>query len=211
MRTVGAILLVVAAIALPSIGSAQKILKWKDENGVTRYGDTIPPQYANRDRDLLNNDGVRVGSVEGEVTDEEADERKAAESAAEADKSARDEIARHDKMLLATYTSVADIEHLRDQRLEQSESQIKLTELNLSHLRQRIVGLQNDADHFKPYTARPDALEIPVALALDLSQTTRSISNYEQDLASKRASHAALNKTFADDIARFIELTGGQR
>ena len=211
MRTVVAILLVVAAIALPSIGSAQKILKWKDENGVTRYGDTIPPQYANRDRELLNNDGVRVGSVEGEVTDEEADERKAAESAAEADKSARDEIARHDKMLLATYTSVADIEHLRDQRLEQSESQIKLTELNLNHLRQRIVGLQNDADHFKPYTTRPDAPEIPVALALDLSNTTRSISNYEQDLTRKRADQAAVKKSFADDIARFIELTGGQR
>ena len=211
MRTVVAILLVVAAIALPSIGSAQKILKWKDENGVTRYGDTIPPEYANRDRELLNNEGVPLGSEEGEVTEEEANEREARDRVAEENKSAKDAIARHDRMLLQTYTSVADIEHLRDQRLEQSESQIKLTELNLNHLRQRIVGLQNDADHFKPYTTRPDAPEIPVALALDLSQTTRSISNYEQDLASKRASHAALNKTFADDIARFIELTGGQR
>ena len=33
MRTVGAILLVVAASALPSIGSAQKVYKWTDANG----------------------------------------------------------------------------------------------------------------------------------------------------------------------------------
>ena len=44
MRSVGAVLLVIAAIALPSLGSAQqKLYKWTDENGVVHYSDSIPP------------------------------------------------------------------------------------------------------------------------------------------------------------------------
>ena len=44
MGRAGAILIVVAAIALPSVGSAQqKLYKWTDENGRVHYSETIPP------------------------------------------------------------------------------------------------------------------------------------------------------------------------
>ena len=50
MGRVGAILLVVAVIALPSIGCAQqKLYKWTDENGVVHYSDSIPPEYGSRE------------------------------------------------------------------------------------------------------------------------------------------------------------------
>ena len=78
MLRLGATLLVVAAIALPSIGSAQsrrddgpRLYKWTDRNGVVHYGDKVPPEYANLDRNVLNGQGVRVGFEEGEVTHEE--------------------------------------------------------------------------------------------------------------------------------------------
>jgi len=208
LRSVGAILLVVAAIALPSIGSAQKTYKWKDENGVVQYGDKVPPQYADRDRELLNDQGVHVGSEEGEVTPDEAAAAKAREEATEADRKAKEESAQHDRMLLKTYSTVADIERLRDERLELHESEIKLTEVNLNNLRKRLVDLRIEASNFKPYSTRPDAPEIPEVLAGDISQTTSSISKYEQSLARKRADQAALKKQFDDDIARFRELKG---
>ena len=209
MRTVCAILLVVAAIALPSIGSAQKTYKWTDENGVVQYGDKVPPEYADRDRVLLNDQGVRVGSEEGEITPEEAAAKKAREDAAEADRKAREDIARHDRMLLETYISVADIEDLRNRRLELVESQIKLTEVYLNNLRKRLVDLQADASNFKPYSTKEGAPQIPENLALDISRTTASIALYEQNLARTRANQAALKESFNDDIARFRELKGG--
>ena len=128
MRTAGVILLVVAAIALPSIGSAQrsqtqpKLRKWTDANGQVHYSDTVPPEYANRDRELLNDQGVRVGSEEGEITEAERQAAAQREAAAEADRKAKEEIARRDRMLLETYISVADIEDLRNRRLELLES-----------------------------------------------------------------------------------------
>lgn len=214
MRTVGAILLVVAAIALPSIGSAQqqhqrKLYKWTDANGHVYYSETVPPEYADRDRDVLNDQGVHVGSEEGEITQAERavlDER---EAQAEADRKAKEEIARRDRMLLETYISVADIEDLRNRRLELLESQIKLTEVYLGNLRKRLVDLQAEASNYKPYTTRENAPQIPDNLALDMSRTTASIALYEQTLSRTRADQTELRDSFNDDIARFRELKGG--
>jgi hypothetical protein len=210
LRTFGAILLVVAAIALPSTGTAQqgRLYKYTDEHGVTHYADKIPPEYANRDRDVLNDQGVSVGFEEGEITEAEraAAEHRAAE--VEAERQARATVARRDRMLLETYLSVADIEELRNRRLELLESQIKVTELYLNNLRKRLVGLQAEGGKFKPYTTRDDAPQIPEDLALDISRTTALIALYEQTLARTRSAQTELRDSFDRDIARFRELKG---
>jgi hypothetical protein len=104
---------------------------------------------------------------------------------------------------------VADIEDLRDRRLQLLESQIKVTELYLGNLRERLVGLQEEASRYKPYTTAADAPQIPENLALDLSRTTASISVYERTLARTRADQELLRSSFDKDIARFRELKGG--
>jgi hypothetical protein len=212
LRTLGAILLVGAALALP-VDSAQsqtrKIYQWTDENGKVHFGDSIPPEYANRDRNVLNDQGVRVASEEGEITPEERaiiDER---ERVAAADQEARMVVARRDRMLLETYLSVADIEELRNRRLELLESQIKLTEVYLGNLRKRLIDLQGEAAKYKPYTTDPSAPQIPDDLALDLSRTTATIALYEETLARTRSDQTELKASFDRDIARFRELKGG--
>jgi hypothetical protein len=214
LRTLGATLLVVAALALPSIGSAQsrdatRLYRWTDRNGVVHYGDKIPPEYANLDRNVLNDQGVRVGFEEGEITEAERAAYAARQAAADAERQARADIARRDRMLLATYLTITDIEDLRDRRLELLESQIKVTELYLGNLRKRLLGLLEEASRFKPYTANADAPQIPENLALDISSTTSSISLYEQTLARTRTDQQALRSSFNNDIARFRELKGG--
>ncbi|HVY65413.1 MAG TPA: DUF4124 domain-containing protein [Gammaproteobacteria bacterium] len=216
--------LALAALAAPEASDAQqrapqtrasqgkdnrRVYTWVDDKGVVHYGDSIPPEYANRDRNLLNRQGVRVGFEEGEVTEEERAEIARKKAEAEAQAAAQAEIDRHDKMLLQTYITVADIEDLRDRRLELLESQIKVTELYLTNLRKRLVMLQEEASPFKPYNANPDAPQIPPNLALDLSRTTSSIANYEKMLSKTRADQMALRTSFDEDIARFRELKGG--
>jgi hypothetical protein len=213
--------LVLAALSVPVVSDAQRrpttssssqgkrLFKWTDEKGVVHYDDSIPPEYANRDRNVLNSQGVRIGFEEGEITPEERAEieRRKADEAAKA--AADAEIAKHDNMLLQTYLSVKDIEDLRDRRLELLESQIKVTELYLTNLRKRLVSLQEEATAFKPYSTEPNAPQIPENLAVDLSRTTGSINNYEKMLAKTRADQKALRDSFDNDIARFRQLKGG--
>lgn len=204
----------IAAFVLQSESSAQqrqdtqRLYRWVDKNGVVQFGDSIPPEYANADRDVLNRQGIRVGFEEGEITPEERavlDQRQAAEDQR---RQAQLEVARRDRMLTQAYSTVSEIEDLRDRRLELLESQIKVTELYLANLRKRLVGLQEEASDFKPYTTRPDAPQIPENLALDISRTAGSINVYEATLSRTRADQRALRISFDKDIERFKELKG---
>jgi hypothetical protein len=206
--------LALTALVLPLAGYAQrgdspKLYRWVDDKGVVHYTDSIPPQYANRDRNVLNNQGVRVGFEEGEITPEERAAMAAREAEAATEAAAKAEVARRDRMLLETYLSVADIEDLRNRRLELLESQIKVTELYLTNLRKRLVSLQDEASVYKPYTTREGAPQIPPNLALDISRTAASINLYEETLSRTRSDQATLRTAFDADIARFRELKGG--
>ena len=171
MGRAGAILIISAAIALPSIGSAQqKLYKWTDENGVVQYIDVIPPDYCFLLIAIAKCPTDR-GAVRGVVTPEEDAAEKARASAAEADNRAKAEIARRDRMLLETYLSVDDIEDLRDRRLALIESQIELTEVYLGNLGKILVALQAEASNYKPYSTREDAPPIPE----DLPHATDSV------------------------------------
>ena len=212
LTRIGAALLVIAAFALPSNSSAQagpRLYKWTDANGVVHYGDKVPPEFANIDRDVLNTHGVQVGSEEGEVTEAERAEKERRAAEEEAIRQARLEIARRDRMLLATYITVSDIVDLRDRRLELLGSQIKVTELYLGNLRKRVLALEAEAGAFKPYSTREGAPQIPENLALDISRTVASINLYEQTLARTRSDQETLRNSFDSDIERFKELKGG--
>jgi hypothetical protein len=224
---IGIAVLVLAALAAPSASDAQhpparaaqthspqgkdgrKLYTWTDEKGLVHYSDSVPPDSANRDRNLLNAQGVRVGFEEGEVTAEERAEIAKKKAAEDAEAAKQAEIDRHDKMLLQTYIAVADIEDLRNRRLELLESQIKVTELYLNNLRKRLVMLQDEAAAFKPYSTNADAPQIPENLALDISRTTSSINNYEKTLSKTRSDQMSLRASFDDDIVRFRQLKGG--
>ena len=211
----GVALLLTAAFALPWDSSAQqrqegtRLYRWTDKNGVVQFGDSIPPEYANTDRDVLNSQGVRVGFEEGEVTAEERAVIEQRQAAEEDRRRAAAAVARRDHMLLETYLTVKDIEDLRDRRLELLESQITVTERFLANLRKRLVALQEEASAFKPYTTRPDAPQAPPNLVLDISRTAASIGVYEQTLARTRAGQRSLRASFDSDVERFKELKGG--
>jgi hypothetical protein len=201
-------LLAVALSLTATATLAQRLYRWVDDQGVVHYGDRIPPEYANRNRDVLNDQGVAVGSEQGELSASEKaalEEKRAAEAA---DRNARAEIARRDRMLLETYLTVEDIEDLRDRRLELMGSQIQVTELYLSNLRKTLDGLNAEAARYKPYSDKEDAREIPPDLASQIARTESSITLYEESLARTRNEQAKTRDAFDSDIARFRELKG---
>src|SRR5688572_27736564 len=86
--------------------------RWVDEKGVVHYGDRIPPQYAQKESSLLNRQGVEVRKLEAQKSPAEL---------AEEDRRRQEALRQkqRDSFLLTTYTSVKDIEQLRDVRLTQ--------------------------------------------------------------------------------------------
>lgn len=193
--------LVLLALALPAVGLAQKTYRWTDENGVVHFGDRIPPEYANQDRAVLNNQGIVVDR-QLVVTDEQRAEQERLAAEAEAKKKQEEQ----DRRLLQSYTKVAEIEAARDRRLSLVDAQIANTEKALTDLRARLAQLQQNAGRYKPYSSDPNAREMPETLVGNIKQAETSIAEYEARLAGYRSDRAATFETFANDILRFKEL-----
>ena len=185
----------------------KKMYRWVDDQGVVHFGDHVPPEYADTNRQVLNQQGVAVGAESGAKTPDQAAAEKAAAERAAAERQARADSARRDQVLLDTYLSVEEIESLRDQRLELMATQIKVTEHYLESLRQNLQKLQKEAAAFKPYSTDPNAKTIDDKLAGELANTMDSILLYEKNLVDAKSKQGELVAQFTADIARFRELT----
>jgi len=175
--------------------------KWVDEQGVVHYGDSVPPQYAEKEHKLLNGQGVEIGHTEAQKTPEQL-----AVDAQEHDALVKQK--QHDSFLLATYTSVKDIESLRDVRLDQLQGQRTAAEQYVENLHSRLVALQGRVKHFRPYNTRPDARRMPDDLAEDLVHTLNEMSTQNNELMAKNQEMAAMKDQFDLDISRYRELHG---
>lgn len=173
--------------------------KWEDENGVTHYGDSVPAQYAKKESTVLNKQGMVVGRTEAQKSPEEQ-----AREALEKEAMIRQK--QHDSFLLTTYTSVKDIEALRDERLEQISGQRRAAEAYIETLHGRLSTLQSRALGFKPYNDKPNARRMPDDLAEDLMRTLNEMRSQRTALAAKDSEESALRAQFQSDIDRYREL-----
>jgi len=202
LRTLLVPLLLLALAAGPA--AAQKLYRWVDENGQVHYGDKIPPEYAEQDRDVLNQRGVAVGREEGTETPEEARARMEQEKAARA----LEERAQRDRVLLQTYQNVGEIEMLRERRIDLIDSQMVIQEQSLKTLRQRHADQLARAERFAPRNTAPDAPPMPEGLAEDIARSMSDIQTQERNLQKKRDERDAVNAQFDADVQRFKELRG---
>jgi hypothetical protein len=195
-----AALLAAAAYAAPSSSKQGGIAyKWVDEQGVVHYGDHIPPQYAQQDREVLNSQGVPVGHVEAAQTPEQT-------AAAALKKAEVFKQRQHDSFLMSTYTSVKDIESLRDVRLDQLQGQRTAAEQYVESLRSRLGSLQVRAVSFQPYSSNPNARRMPDDLAENLVRTLNEVRVQSAALAAKSEEEKTLRAQFDADIQRYREL-----
>lgn len=173
--------------------------RWVDEQGVIHYGDHIPPQYANQERTILNSQGVEVGHLDGAKTPEQQATDARARQALMKQK-------QHDAYLVSTYTSVKDIESLRDVRLDQLQGQRAASEQYLESLRGRLASLQSRALSYRPYNSRADARRMPDDLAENLVRTVNELHQQSSALAANGEAEATLRAEFQADIERYREL-----
>lgn len=192
-----------AAGAADTGSSGGKVYRWTDEKGVVHYGDSVPSEYSQTERSVLNNQGVEVGHIEGGKNAQQiADQARAAGAAQQR--------AQHDQFLLATYLSTKDIEQLRDERIELMEAQIKSATIYIDSLATRLTALQERAGRFKPYSSDANAKRMPDELAEELVHTLNESRTQHEALEAKRNEEVETRAQFDSDIQRYRELTARQ-
>lgn len=200
----------IVTLALISLSSSvfardeQKVYKWVDADGNIYYGDSIPAEFAERPKEVLNDHGVTVGNLEGKKTPEQLEQERIENEVRVAQELQR----RADQALLATYLSVDEIEMHRDRRVELFQAQSRVTELYLRNLETRLQKLRDDASRYQPYSTDNSAPMIGEGLAEDLRKTKDTISRHERNLLKYESDEKQIIKRFDGDIARFKILKG---
>ena len=193
-------------LLLPLAASAQQgsTYSWVDDEGVRHYGDSIPPEYADKPKEVVNEHGVTVRHIQGKKTDEEI----AADKAAEELEVQKELQRRADQALLSTYVNVGEIEMHRDRRVELFQAQARVTELYLRNLRRRLDQLKGEAGRFKPYSSDPEAKVIDPSLVDEIQETETAISRHKSNLVKFQTEEKLIIDRFEGDIQRFMILRG---
>jgi hypothetical protein len=191
---------------LTSAGAlAERTFKWVDEEGNVHYGDRVPLQYSNQERQEINDQGRTLKSYEAPSTPEEIVEQKRLAAIQAEQKKQQAEQARQDEVLLATYSSEADLLMMRDSRIAAIEELIQLTDSRITSLKKRLAGLAEEASDHES-RGRP----VPEFVQQQTESVRRQVSENQDFIEAKRAEMAAIRQQFAADIARYRELQGGR-
>ena len=185
-----------------SLPVTAKMYKWVDDKGVTHYGETIPPEYAHRDREELNKAG-RVVEKKEVLTPEERYAKELEDIKKREDEEAVLEQKRRDKALLNTYSSAKEIDLARVRNLQQVEARLNSISSQLKMADDKLIGLQKEADGYAKTSKK-----IPPSLQDDLQESQARLTKLQQDLEKSMAEKAAVEARYDADKARYKELTG---
>ena len=203
MRLFATVILVLA-VSTAAAQRDNRIYTWVDENGVTHYDDSIPPEYTDLDKEVISDQGITLEQLEGRKTAEELEAERIAEEAR-----IRKEIQlRADKALLATYLSVDEIVMHRDRRVELFKAQSRVTELYLRNLQRELSKLEREASRYQPYSSDPEAQMIEPSLVEAINQTKNTIERHQANLAKFQSDEQIIIARFEGDIDRFKSLKG---
>lgn len=188
--------------------SAQAAFKcWTNKEGVRECGNAIPPEYAQQESATVNERGITIevqkrakthAEVEAERTKVEAEKKRLAD-----EKERKEKQAALDRVLLATFTSVEDIQAARDRRLTSIDGTIDITRVTIDKLNQNLAALKQRAA-----TQERQGKPISDDLKQDITSTEKQIADKQRYIQSKERVKADINHKAEADIARFKELKG---
>lgn len=184
------------------LNAEAKLYKWVDDSGTTHYGETIPPEYANRDAKQLEH---------GRLTDRnenfDAEKLKSTKVETEADKAAL-EARRHDEALLNSYSNEKEIDLARDRNLMQVEARVNSYSTVLKSAQASLDDLHRESD------ARIKAgHKVPQSLTEDIAAAEARVADLQKNLDASQKEMISVKARYEADKLRYRELknpsTGG--
>lgn len=188
-------------IAAAAPTQAASIKKWVDENGVTHYGTTIPPEYVDRAHSDYDDQGIERRRYERAPTPEEIkreEELQALRAKAEELKKEQEE---HDRILLNLYRNEDDLVMARNGKIAQLDGYIRLDHAEIRRLKGRLSEFQAVAAE-----AERSGKQLTQQQKANLDSTQRSIESRYANIIAKEDEKVATIDRYEADLARFREL-----
>jgi hypothetical protein len=190
MKNLGFIFLV-CVLAMSNIAAAEgkKIVKWVDSKGVTQYGDKLPASEAGRNNSEMNTQGMTLKkNTAADKSNEVLDQQKLEQE-------------RKDKILLASYTNLEEIDLARERNLQMDKANIQALTQQKVNVTGRSARNSKTAEGFK---ARKKP--VPPYLLEELKLAKIESANIDKQLAQRKLSMEATRTRYSEEKARFSAL-----
>lgn len=185
---------------------AGKIVKWVDEHGITHYGTAIPPEYAQKGHEELNERGIKIKHVDRAPTPEEIARQKELEALRREQERIVAEQRARDQVLLNMFRNEDDLIMVRDGKLAQIDGQIRIKRARVEQLKKRLGQWQSVA------AARERKGQKPTAKQLEHLRNIQSqLESAYASIVEKQADKKRIAAKYAYQLDRFRQLKRGFR
>jgi hypothetical protein len=187
----------IALCATFCFNAEAKLFKWVDKEGTTHYGETIPPEYADRDTKKLDN-----GRVVDRDDNFDSVKKQSFKADSAADKAAL-EAKRRDYALLNSYTNENEIDLARDRNLLQIEARVNSYTTLIKSAQDSLDSLLKESD-----TRTKSGRKIPQSLTDDITAAQERVAKMKMDLETNLKESDSVKTRYEADKKRFRELKG---
>ena len=202
MRITHTSIVLIFSIILWSGQTWAEYYRWVDKNGETQYGDQVPVEDSQHGRELVNEGGQVVEKIEPARTPEEQKKFEEEQRIANLQRQKILDQEAYDRVLLATFNSVEEIENVRDERVSLIDQSIKLSQSRLRKQEKELIKLNNSRTRFIDRDMQP-----PEWISKNENKVLKRIDAIEEYVRDKTLEKAKLKKQFDKDIKRYKELT----
>ena len=190
MRLISPVLFICIVFSTEALAD-KLILKWVDNQGVTHYGDQLPPTAAGKSNQVINKQGVVVQRNNQPIVNESQLK----------DNNEKLEQERKDSVLLASYTTADEIDLARKRNLEMENATIEALKSQKANVDERLNRNIASAQAFvdKKQTV-PDYLKEEISISKTESEKFDKKITHHQQILEK------INQQYDAEKARFIAL-----
>ena len=202
-RSAPTALLVIAALlsGLSQVALSRDLYRYYDGEGKMVIDYRVPAEYAGAGYEVLNEDGVVIKVVPRELTEEEKQQRNALEIQQAEAEAEQERLRKWDESLLLRYSTIADIEDMRERSLRDLRIRVSILKSNRRSLKQQVENYQSQAADLerRGQEVDVDRLQAIEELQREIAATDRAIAERQREIQEVSAGYQA-------DIERFAQL-----
>lgn len=204
MKTIGTSLAFAALLMAAGTAQAAKLQCWTDKDGKRACGDRVPPEYAQKEREVRDAQGRVVERKQRQRTPEEVATERAKQMAEVAERDRFQRQKAYDQYLLQSFGSIGEMEGVRDSRVSTLEGRIKLAEKSIADTEKSLGTLKARAEATQKADKPVDA-----KLAKQIKEFEASLVDGLQGAAALRTERENVETKFTADVLRYKQLRQG--
>lgn len=183
-------LLVLAAATAPALAQQSgKVYRWQDAEGNIHYSDRLPAAPDARNRQVLNEAGIRVGDL---------DARPAEVEAGHAERLAG---SRRDWALASSYENESELRRAQEERLALLRNGVAMARANIDKLATTLAEQEAHAHRVSAGAA------VPLAVQQRLEETRRMLDEQREELDRLQRRYIDSVERQEEELLRYRELT----